>query len=159
MKYAVCALFVLSLTACNQDSLEGTYNDFEGKFDWFVSSSQPGPLNVGDPSKLVDANKTGYTAEIEINDKSHILFYRDGFLLTDNAFVIREKSSHAGGASLTLELKGSTGNLSLQNNELRLQLNQDTLSVDAYPFSSIDDESNYLNDDEAEINGNFFIRE
>lgn len=159
MKNAVFALIVLVLSACGGDPLDGEYNAFEGRFDWFVSSTESGALVLNDPSKLIDANKTGYTAEIQITDEGRILFYRDGFLLTDNAFVILDKSSQAAGASLRIELKRSTGTLTLANNELSIELTNDTLRVDAYPFSSIDDEGDYLNDETAEIQGNYFVRE
>ncbi len=144
-----CILFLLLLTACKKDTLEGELTAFHGRYQMnFYTYTQCflcTKVYTGYASNL------DYTAEIEFSPKGKIIFYIDNEELHKTAFrIVASDITDPSHLQLDIDpIVEDVKGLDL-NNQLSFQLINDTLYTVDFPGESYD----------QDIHGNFrFLRQ
>jgi len=144
MRLSIFILIVL-LSSCKGDTLNDDYNDFEGTYTWYeTGTKEQGLLNNQHDS--ISPTMAGYAATLVLDDQGQLLLYKNNELLTENTYTIADKESNSGSLKMILKLKGNIGSLDLDDKRLTLNLSNDTLTVDRFPFPAIDAANNYHED-------------
>jgi hypothetical protein len=134
------------ISSCSKDKLKGTFNEFEGKYEWKYTQAKSPSTILADYANIYSTH-TGFKLEIELNNKGEILFFKNGELFSKNAYRLKEKTKLPDSNSdkvITLKLKGNLNGMQFMYNEIKLTLKSDTaLFIDAFPFPAIDDVEKY----------------
>ena len=149
---AAYLLFVLItlLFSCKGDNLKEEYQILEGTYEWTGTGTMQ---DIWTHGPVLDPSVTSYTAGIELNDKSEILFYKNGALISKETYKFLDKESYAGGAHILIKLKGKTSKSWGIEQKLDIRLSQDTsLTIDKYPFPAIDKAENYFSGHTSQSN-------
>lgn len=152
MKKSVKIILLLFLSSffisnCSKDKLKGTFNEFEGKYEWKLTEAKSDGVVLLNYANIYSTH-TGYKLEIELNNKGEILFFKNGELFSKNAYRVKEKTklpAENADKVMTLKLKGNLNGMHFKYNEIKLSLKSDTsLFIDAFPFPAIDDVEKYV---------------
>jgi hypothetical protein len=133
-------VLVLLVTGCGKSRLDGEYASFKGRYTWKYTKTVTGSGLSTSASSGLSASVVPFTAEIELDNKGRILFYKDGGVVSSNKYTIQDKESNQyGGKTLQIRLRGKH-NMNINEDKLQLVLSFDTaLEVDKFPFPSLDE--------------------
>lgn len=140
----MAATAVTVLISCGKEQLPDGFESMKGMYEWKHTGLVKGPALSQQHSTLYPGD-VGFSIAFELNDKGEAVFYKDGNIISTNAYNIRDKETNEyGGKELLIKLRGDLSALNIDEDKMKLTMTGDTvLSLDKFPFPAIGDVSAY----------------
>lgn len=153
-RFVYIIIILLFVFSCSKNKLTEGQEKLIGKYSWVSTGTSDGSIWTNNDPAITKA-KAGYSAELELDDKGWIIFYKDGKVINKSTYTILEKDAYdEHSAYIYIKLKNTDG-LTLNEGKMSIHLSLDTnVTVDKFPFPAIDDVSNYYSGNNS-LNNSF----